>query len=308
MRQFIYICLIGLLVFSCDDGDVFEVDLTFNEVLERCGDDDSDSYVLFETKTNPNESLSLTFPVNDITRAIFNPEFSGDIVTLGINESNTRFNYRTYDNDPEDLFCQAIQTPGISITNDYEASAGAEAVFVSTFEDDDNDGIPSEFEGRGAQAEDGTYPDAIDTDGDGLANYIDEDDDNDNILTSAENPNYDDINGLTNALNTDGDEFPNYLDNDDDNDGVLTRNEDTDDEGISPLNDFDESGGVNNVPRYLDAMATDEFIQTESLQTEYTRIVSVFVTILNPSIEILSTDEIVLGTYTVPTITFPLDN
>ncbi|MCK8479896.1 hypothetical protein [Psychroserpens algicola] len=307
MRQFFYICVLGLLALSCDDGDVFTVDLEFDEVLERCGDDDSDSYVLYDSKTDPNESLSLIFPVNDATRAIFNPEFSGDTVELTINENTIRFNYRTYDGDPEDLLCQEIPEPGTSIVNDYEAGSGAQAIFVSTFEDDDNDGIPSEYEGRGAQAEDGTYPDAQDTDGDGLADYIDEDDDNDNILTSAENPNFDEDTELDNALDSDGDGIANYLDNDDDDDGVLTRNEDTDDVGISPLNDFDESGGVNNVPRYLDPMATDEFIQNESLETDYTRTISVYVTIINANIEILNTDEIILGTYTL-SFTLPEDD
>ena len=317
MRKFLYICVIGLLTFSCDDGDVFEVELDFDQVLERCGDDDSDSYVLYDSKTDPNESLSLLFPVNSTTRAIFNPEFSGDTLELDINENTIRFNYRTYNGDPEGLLCQEIPEPGISITNDYEADSGATVLFVSTFEDDDNDGIPSEFEGRGAQAADGTYPDAIDTDGDGLANYLDEDDDNDNILTTAENANYDDITGLADALNSDMDTeiangtplIPNYLDNDDDGDGVLTRNEDTDDTGISPLNDFDESNGVNNVPRYLDAMATDEFIQDESLETDYTRNVFVEVTIINANIEILNTTEIVLGIYTLsPAITLTNDD
>jgi hypothetical protein len=243
--------------------------------------------------------------VNATSRAIFNPVLSGTTQDLIINENTIRFNYRTYNGDPEDLLCEEIPNPGTTIVNDYEADAGAIARFVSTFEDDDNDGIPSEFEGRGAQAADGTYPDAIDTDGDGLPNYIDEDDDNDNILTTAENANYNDITGLADALNSDIDIeiangeplLPNYLDNDDDGDGVLTRNEDTDDNGISPLNDFDESNGVNNVPRYLDPMATDEFIQNESLATDYTRNVFVLVTIINANIEILNTTEIVLGIY-----------
>lgn len=317
MRYFLYICLLSFLIVSCDDGDVFEVALEFDEILERCGDDDSDNFVLYDTKTDPSESLTLLFPVNATTRAIFNPEDnSGTPSDLTINGGTIAFNYRTYNGVPENLICQDVPIPGTTITNDYSAESGAVARFVSTYEDDDNDGIPSVFEGRGTQAADGSYPDAIDTDGDGLANYIDEDDDNDNILTINEGSDPDGDGDPSDALNTDmeaeitnGSEIlPNYLDNDDDGDGVLTRNEDTDDDGISPLNDFDESGGPNTTPRYLDNMATDEYIQDESLVTEYSRNVEVIVTILNANIGILNTDEIFLGTYAVPAITLPIED
>ncbi|MDG5491407.1 hypothetical protein [Psychroserpens sp. SPM9] len=303
MRYFLYICLLSILTFSCDDGDVFEVELEFDQELERCGDDESDNYVLYDTRTDPSESLTLLFPVNVSTRVYFNPDNNtGDPFDLTINGTTVTFNYRTYDGVAENLICQDIPIPGTTITNDYEAESGAIARFVSTYEDDDNDGIPSEFEGRGAQAEDGSYPDAIDTDGDGLPDYVDEDDDNDNILTSAENPNYDDTDGLENAQDTDGDGTPDYLDNDDDDDGVLTRNEDEDGD-LSPLDDFDESNGVNTTPRYLDDNATDEYIQDAFIVTEFSRNVEVQVTILNANIDILSVDEIFLGTYSVPTLT-----
>jgi len=308
MRYFLYLCVLGLLAFSCDDGDVFEVSLEFDQVLERCGDDDSDNYVLYDTKTDPSESLTLLFPVNTQTRAIFNPsDNTGTPVELTINGGTTAFNYRTYDGAPENLICQDVPIPGTTITNDYEAESGAIASFISTFEDDDNDGIPSEFEGRGPQAEDGTYPDAIDTDGDGLFDYIDKDDDNDNILTTAENANYDDIDGLANAQDTDGDGTPDYLDNDDDNDGVLTINEDEND-NLSLLDDFDESNGVNTTPRYLDANATDTYLQDEFIVTQYTRNVEVIVSILNANIDILNATEIFLGAYSVNAITLPSEN
>ena len=308
MRQLLYICLISLCAFSCDDGDIFEVTLEFDEVLERCGDDDSDSYVLYDTKIDPSESLTLIFPVNTQTRAIFNPEDNtATPFDLTINAGSIAFNYRTYNGDPENLICQDIPIPGTTITNDYEAESGAIARFISTYEDDDNDGIPSEFEGRGAQAEDGSYPDAIDTDGDGLANYIDKDDDNDNILTSAENPNYDPIENLANAQDSDSDGTPDYLDNDDDDDGVLTINEDEND-NLSLLDDFDESNGVNTIPRYLDENATDIYLQDEFIVTQYTRNVEVVVTILNSNIDILNATEIFLGTYSADPITLPLDD
>jgi outer membrane protein OmpA-like peptidoglycan-associated protein len=67
----------------------------------------------------------------------------------------------------------------------------------SVDEDDDNDGITDIIEGTG------------DNDSDGVANYLDRDSDNDGVFDSRET-----------AVDTDGDTVPDYLDLDSDNDGV----------------------------------------------------------------------------------------
>jgi hypothetical protein len=113
------------------------------------------------------------------------------------------------------------------------------------FDDHDGDGIPDYIEGL-----------ILDTDGDRVLDYLDDDDDGDSLLTSAEhggdgfNPavassgaffhlSADDdgdgvltiieVNGDPNsptdgsgATDTDGDGIPDYLDSDDDGDGILT--------------------------------------------------------------------------------------
>ncbi|MGK0495320.1 MAG: hypothetical protein ACJAU2_001706, partial [Maribacter sp.] len=62
----------------------------------------------------------------------------------------------------------------------------------------------------------------IDTDGDGIYDYVDIDDDGDGILDTTEDNNTDgDNNPATNAIDSDGDGIPNYLDIDSDNDGIL---------------------------------------------------------------------------------------
>jgi hypothetical protein len=174
MRNLLYIFLIGLIALSCDDGDVFEVELLFDQELELCIDINQGDYLLYDTKLDPNESLSVQFPINGNTD-IFSPteynnleSVTGYTKILTVNGSSIKFNYRTYSGDPDGLICQINPEPGITITNDYPAVAGAAIEFISTFEDDDNDGVPSDQEGRGAQAENGSYPDAIDTDGDTL--------------------------------------------------------------------------------------------------------------------------------------------
>jgi hypothetical protein len=308
MRKLLYICLISLVTLSCDDGDIFEVDLLFTQVLELCGDEDSDEYLLYETKEDPSESLTLRFPVNNANKRIFNPlDNSGEPDTLIVNGTTIAFNYRTYNGTPDDLICQIIPEPGTTITNDYPAESGAEIEFISIYEDDDNDGVPSDQEGRGTQAADGSYPEAIDTDGDGLANYVDADDDNDNVLTSIEitDPNDDGV--FDDSLDTDGDGFPNYLDDDDDGDGVDTRDEDEDGDN-SLTDDVDPSTTLGMetpaVPRYLDFEADEVFVNDTVVATTYTRTVNISVTVLQANIDIINISPLFFGTY-INTITLP---
>ncbi len=77
-----------------------------------------------------------------------------------------------------------------------------------TFVDDDMDGVPTtdELGPNGLE-------DPLDTDGDCIPDYLDQDDDNDNVLTSVE--------VRDGIINTDqdsetGDTLPDYLDDDDD--------------------------------------------------------------------------------------------
>lgn len=299
MKKVIFLLgLISVLFTACDDGDIITASLEFDDTLTLCGDEFSDNYVLYNTKTSPNESLTLFFPVTTTNNAIFNPTVDGQERTLTINTNTIRFNYRTYSGDPELLICQEIPEAGVSINNDYEAATGATAILTSTFIDDDNDGIPSADENQDPN-NDGDFSDAQDTDGDGIPDYLDEDDDNDNILTINEDDNEDeDDNPFTNPRNTDGEDEPDYLDPDDDNDGVLTRLED---ENMNTIltDDFDEQSITSPLPpRYLDPAANESFENTEFIETSYTREIQVDVIILNADISILNADEIDMGTYT----------
>jgi len=106
--------------------------------------------------------------------------------------------------------------------------------------DDDGDGIETRDEDLNG---DGIYSE--DGDGDGIPDYLDEDDDNDLVLTRFE-----DLNGTGDARDddTDGDLLPNYRDDDDDDDGQLTREEDPDGDG-NPRNDNTDR---DDLPNYLD--------------------------------------------------------
>ena len=72
---------------------------------------------------------------------------------------------------------------------------------------------------------------AVDSDGDGIPDHLDDDDDNDGIPDSQDND--DDGDGIPDhleAVDSDGDGIPDHLDDDDDNDGIPD-SQDNDDDG-----------------------------------------------------------------------------
>ena len=88
-----------------------------------------------------------------------------------------------------------------------------------------------------------------DTDGDGIPNFLDNDDDGDMILTSVEYVFANSGRNTNVLLDSDNDGIPNYLDNDDDGDGVLTINEDYNQNN----NPADDDVNNNGIPDYLDS-------------------------------------------------------
>ncbi|AUC80835.1 Calx-beta domain-containing protein [Lacinutrix sp. Bg11-31] len=101
-----------------------------------------------------------------------------------------------------------------------------------------------------------------DTDGDGIPNWLDTDDDNDGVDTI--NEDYGDVdvsdgdvdstgNDDPTDNDTDGDGIPDYLDDDDDNDGILTidENADSNEDGIGFGGDAQDSDG-DGLPDYLE--------------------------------------------------------
>ncbi|WP_040254147.1 RHS repeat-associated core domain-containing protein [Psychroserpens mesophilus] len=100
--------------------------------------------------------------------------------------------------------------------------------------------------------------DVYDTDGDGIANWMDEDDDNDGILTKYEDA---DQNGSVLNDDTDNNWVPNYLDPDDDGDSIPTQNENAD-----PNDDNEPSDAVDfdgdEIPNYLDNDDDDDTVLT----------------------------------------------
>ena len=191
-----------------------------------------------------------------------------------------KFIYRTYNGDPNNYICEDIPDASVSVNENYEALSGT-ANFISTFEDDDNDGVPTALEFDG------------DTDGDGILNYKDSDDDGDNVPTLNEKPDPNEDGDLSDAQDTDGDGIPDYLDNDDDGDGTPTRLEDENNNG----NLFDDLATGAAVARFLDDTVSDAYAVTFVRPNVFRRTFRINVTLEDIDLTILATDSFELGTY-----------
>ncbi|MGC1473309.1 MAG: hypothetical protein WA775_12010 [Psychroserpens sp.] len=256
MRSILFICFVGLMVLSCDDGDIFEVDLDFDEdTFEFCGD-----LVLYKIKDTPPETLSIKLSGTELDDFLEVDEENMYQEEFLFSSSNNSFNYRTYSDIPVVLvdFCNDVPSSSNEILTDAEDNSGTVTITTILVEDD-GDGIPAadeDINGDGDLEND-------DTDMDGIPNYLDPDDDGDNVLTINEidDDNLDgDNDPLTNPLNSDAnstmnpDNIPDYLDIDDDGDGVNTRDEENITADQNPQNDVSQSNGG---PDYLNpAVAT----------------------------------------------------
>ncbi len=302
IRRFFILFCFALLI-ACDDGDILTVDLDFDEELAQC-DNFEEYYLVYDTREDPNEALIFIFEKGDDTNdALFtHATTEGSPAELTIDGVDTRFIYRTYNRElTADDICAVVSPGDLTVGDDYEADSG-DVYVTSTIEDDDNDGVPNEDEGiAGLPDEDGIYTDSLDTDGDGIPNYLDIDDDGDNVLTENEldedNEDEDD-DPLTNPLDTDGDGIPNYLDADDDGDGVSTRLEDANGEN-GPSDDRVAVNGVL-VELYLNSAEDTpyDFEDYNAFENSYTRTVETTFIINNTDLTIFRTTEITLGTLT----------
>lgn len=123
-----------LLLSACNDGDIIDVELDFNKTLSRC-ELSTTEYFLYDTKKNPSESLSLIFQKNSTTDLIFNPPENNYESTLVINGTSTKFNYRTYDGNPDQVICSLLPDAETQILKDYAVNSGT-VTTTTTYEDE----------------------------------------------------------------------------------------------------------------------------------------------------------------------------
>lgn len=134
-KSFLILLVTSFLTISCDDGDIITLDLDFDKVLALCGDENSANYVIYDIKNDPDESLTLLFPVNNTNNLIFNPAETPHSGSFNIDNNLVKFNYRTYDGNPEELICQEIPSSSVNIIKDHIAESGT-VDYISTYEDE----------------------------------------------------------------------------------------------------------------------------------------------------------------------------
>lgn len=189
------------------------------------------------------ELFSLTAP--QLVSTLFK---SGDFTPIG----DGTFEFKNYGHGI------VIVPSGLGFFDLAQSNLEAYSPFVLEFKlhhvrqrDHDGDGVKT-FEERKLDDKnpfDGFYE--LDTDGDGIANFMDNDDDGDGVLTKKENEKVKTIIDGVEVLkykDTDGKDGPDYLDNDDDGDGTLTKDEDTNGNGDWTDDDNDK----DDIPNYLD--------------------------------------------------------
>lgn len=288
MRSKLFLALISIClssICSCDDGDVITVELDFEETFYACGETD---LVFYKTKEDPSESLSLKITDLTIEELLEVDEDNIYEETFSISATNP-FNYITYSDTelPDDLFCNDIPLSSVTITQDIESTDGT-VVIKTVLTEDDDDGIPAELEdinGNGNLEDD-------DTDGDGIPNYLDVDDDGDNILTEDEAADPDGDGDLSDAQDTDNDGIPDYLDKDDDGDGVDTRDEENDSTDQNPANDITNSEvGADYLNPDIANTVTASKYRAHNISLTYT----ITLTISNIDLTIISLDVLDFG-------------
>lgn len=280
---FVILSVLSMSLFTCNDGEIITVEFDFDNTFEVCG---TNGLVFYKTKNDPSETLSIKIAgltLEDILEVGDDNFYEAD---FQLSTTNT-FNYRTYSNTtlPTNLFCNDVPSSELKITRDLVSTSGN--VHIETvLTEDDNDGIPAALEdinGNGNLDDD-------DTDGDGIPNYLDADDDGDNVLTKDEKPNPNGDNDLSDALDTDGDSIPDYLDTDDDGDGVLTRDEENQSQDQNPTNDISIL-----IADYLNPAVASTVPATAYRVHTITQKYVVTLTVSNFNLEIISLDVFDFG-------------
>lgn len=268
MRKVLSFIFAATLLFSCDDGEIIVTDFNFeNPQLQRCGDDEA--HVLFKiNNTGVNEAIAFRFNMQTPETGFFATE-EGQL-TIPINATN-QIVYRVFDGPVDNsYFCNEIPPVSPRVTEEYRSTTGGEVIITSTLNtatDHDGDGVLSVDEGMSENR---------DTDGDGIPDYLDIDDDGDNVLTRIELA-VEAEQSANGYPDSDGDGIPDYLDADDDNDGVPTRNEDWN-ENLNPADDRDTD---TRIPHYLNPDISDFIEITGTRENTISRSFRYLVTVRN---------------------------
>lgn len=301
MKKLLNIVFVAALLVSCNDGEIIVTDFDFDDPqLSWCGD--NESHVLYKiNNSGVNEAIAFRFDLTTTKPQLFLTEEGRE--TIALNGTTNQVVYRVFDSEVSgSYFCNEIPPVSPQVIREFRSTTGGEVVILSTIAnatDHDGDGVPSASEGMDSER---------DTDGDGIPDYLDIDDDGDNILTRVE-IEVEAENSVNSYPDSDNDGIPDYLDADDDGDGVPTRNEDWN-LNLNPVDDQNEEG----VPHYLNPEITDSFEVEGSRINTISRSFRYLVTIKNLTLvnqggdgEQIRLQDYELGIITSPTETFDID-
>ncbi|MFV8226876.1 hypothetical protein [Christiangramia aquimixticola] len=258
MRRLLTGIFLLSLFTSCDDGEIIVTSFDFEDSTFKFCEGSNGNVIYAVNDDDVSESISLEFSnnqwVTDEDGTLLPP--SQEEISFPLT-GNNRVIYRIYSSslNGDQYFCQVVPPSSPQVIEEWVSGTGATVIVKTGFIDEtanadpDRDGLKNINEGWNAQ---GT--DLWDTDEDGIPDYLDKDDDGDNVPTSIE---------ITNNVNdpvtsdgyrdTDEDGIPNYLDNDDDNDNVLTRLEVEEGSELNPES-FSSTG--DGIPNYLNDQQT----------------------------------------------------
>ncbi|SDR72787.1 hypothetical protein [Gramella sp. MAR_2010_147] len=275
MRRLLFGIFSLALLNSCDDGEIIVTSFDFEDSdVEFC--EGPNKNVFYSINNNDVfESISLEFnsSVLDVGEDgnIIPPEEEEISFNLtGDGSNNNRIVYRIFNSEvPNDYFCNVVPPSQPAVIEEWISGTGAVVYITPGFADEspnidvDGDGLDNIDEGW-----DPDGVDHLDTDEDGIPDYLDVDDDGDNVETDIElaNSANDPVNS-DGQRDTDEDGIPNYLDNDDDNDGILTRFEVQEGDENNPTL-FQTAEGI---PNYLNPEQVDELRHDVYILNDITR-------------------------------------
>ncbi|WP_010180767.1 hypothetical protein [Aquimarina agarilytica] len=248
------------LLFSCDDGDIVINNFEFQDnQLTFCNT--TNRTVLYNINSS-NEVISIE--LNEVFTGLTETDENGRRIQIG---SAAQVVYRKFSDrlNGSDYFCSPVPDNTNTIVNELIGDNQGQIIIRTAIvadDDIDKDGIPNTEEGFIADMND---EDLRDSDNDGIPDYRDIDDDNDNVRTLDElalvdDPDKNDNSMIRVARDTDGDSINDHLDPDDDNDSILTRNE-----VVIKNRNPAIVNGVNGIAKYLDPEDTSSNTEADEL-------------------------------------------
>ncbi|WP_378175841.1 hypothetical protein [Aquimarina sp. SS2-1] len=124
-RLSVLICT--LFFISCSEGDLLELSVNFEEVVESCANENENTFVFYKIDNQMNRSLSVNFTSTtfDITPEIADISFT-ETTEITLNASTNQLIYREYGStiSGEDYFCSSVPPANVGVTEELISSNG----------------------------------------------------------------------------------------------------------------------------------------------------------------------------------------